>query len=51
MKNIIVVIILVAIISMAVLYILKQKKKEIGCIGCPANTKCPNKGKNCCSDK
>ena len=52
MKNIIVVIILVAIATMAALYIFKQKKKGIGCIGCPANANCPNKNKcKSCSEK
>ena len=45
MKNIIIVIILVLIAAMAALYISKQKKKGIGCIGCPASANCPNKNK------
>lgn len=48
MADIIVTIILLIIISIAMGYIIKVKKKGEGCIGCPNASKC---GGNCHSDK
>ena len=44
MENFIIVVILLFVISMAVLYIRKEKKKGTRCIGCPAAGCC---GKGC----
>ena len=47
MKNLILIVILIAIISCAVYYIYRAKKRGQACIGCPAakncNGKCNNK--------
>lgn len=40
MKNFIIIAIIVVILTSAVLYIQKQKKKGVRCIGCPDGTKC-----------
>ena len=52
MINLILVGILLMILGSAILYIVKQKKKGVHCIGCPAGGNCPfrNGGEpgNCC---
>ncbi len=40
MTDVIVAIILLVIIGIAVVYIIKAKKKGVKCIGCPAAGKC-----------
>ena len=45
MKNLIVIAIIIAILGLAIGYIIKQKKKGTKCIGCPSGGKC-----SCCSD-
>lgn len=47
MKNIIVSIIILGIISLATIYIIRQKKKGVKCIGCPSAKECANKKCNC----
>ena len=44
MADIIVAIILIVVVSLALGYIIKAKKKGQGCIGCPNASKC---GGNC----
>ena len=44
MENIIIIGILFIIIGSAIIYILKEKKKGTGCIGCPAAGCCSAKG-------
>lgn len=53
MKNLIVTIIVIAIIALAILYIVRQKKKGVKCIGCPSGGCCPSKknGKCNCSEQ
>ncbi len=48
MNDLIVCLIIVAIIITAVIYIVKQKKKGVKCIGCPSGGSC---GKSSCSCK
>lgn len=43
MKDIIAVIAVVVIVTLAVFYIIKQKKKGVKCIGCPSSHDCPYK--------
>lgn len=53
MTNFIVILIVIAIVSAAVAYIVREKKRGVKCIGCPAAGTCPNSGKckgNCSSD-
>ncbi len=52
MKNIIAAIVIIAILALAIFYIVKQKKKGVKCIGCPSGGCCPNKkGDKCnCND-
>ena len=45
MANIIAVIILLILIGSAVAYIVKEKKKGVKCIGCPAGGNCPGNSK------
>lgn len=40
MENILIIIILIAILSLAVGYIVRTKKKGIKCIGCPHYSSC-----------
>lgn len=50
MEDFIIVVILIAIIGAAVIYIWKEKKKGVKCIGCPAAGEC-SRNKNsggCC---
>ena len=49
MANIIIVIVLIVLVGAAGFYIVKEKKKDSKCIGCP-NSGCCNL-KNCKSDK
>ena len=41
MADVIAVIVLVILIGSAVTYIVKEKKKGVKCIGCPAGGSCP----------
>lgn len=45
MKDLIFIIIILAVVGSAVIYIKNSKKKGIKCIGCPEGIKCANKGK------
>ena len=42
-KNVIVTLILIAILGLAISYIIRQKKKGVKCIGCPSGGCCPSK--------
>ena len=42
MENIIISVVLILIIGIAVLYIVKAKKKGQKCIGCPDSATCPH---------
>ncbi len=46
MENYIVIAVLVLIIGGAVIYVLKQRKKGVKCIGCPNGRNCSG---DCCS--
>ena len=48
MDNFIVVAVLILIIGGATLYVLKQRKKGVKCIGCPDGAKCSGDC-SCCS--
>ena len=53
MTNFIVILIVIAIVGAAVAYIVREKKRGVKCIGCPAAGSCPNSGKcmgNCGGD-
>lgn len=45
MTDFIVIIVIVTIVGSASLYIMKQKKRGVKCIGCPSGSTCPNSGK------
>ena len=45
MTDFIVIVIIIAIVGGASLYIIRQKKHGVKCIGCPSGTTCPNSGK------
>lgn len=47
MKNIIVTLIIILVLTLAVTCIVKQKKNGVKCIGCPSGKNCPYKGKGC----
>ena len=54
LTNIILIIILLALVGGAVLYMYKQKKKGVHCIGCPYGASCPKSGSakcNCTNQK
>ena len=42
MTDVIVVLILVVIVGLATAYIIKEKKRGVKCIGCPAGGNCSN---------
>lgn len=52
MTNFIVILIVTVIVGVAIAYIVKEKKRGVKCIGCPAAGTCPNSGKcmGNCSD-
>ena len=53
MENFIIVAVLIAIIGAAVIYIVKEKKRGVKCIGCPAAGQCSrsrNLGCGCHAD-
>ncbi len=45
MTDFIVISIIVAIVGSASVYIWRQKKRGVKCIGCPSGLTCPNRGK------
>ena len=47
MENAIVILIILAIVGLAVLYVYKAKKKGVKCIGCPSGGKCPGSCAGC----
>lgn len=49
MQNWIIGIIIAIVVALALVYIIKQKKKGAKCIGCPSSGSCGKK--NCCCDK
>ena len=51
MENVIVVLILVAITSGIIWYLIRAKRKGEKCVGCPYAKQCGSKQGGCCSDK
>ncbi len=52
MENFIIIVILAVILGSAITYIIKEKKKGVRCIGCPAAGKCgAGNGKTACGGK
>lgn len=49
MTNFIVVVVILLIVGAAVAYIVKEKKKGVQCIGCPASATCPSARAGKCS--
>ena len=49
MENVIIIVIVAAIISLALLYIHREKKRGVKCIGCPSGCSCASKGCRGCS--
>ena len=45
MADFIVVVVIALIVGGAVTYIIREKKRGVKCIGCPAGATCPNSGK------
>lgn len=45
MANVIVIAVIVMIVGGATIYIIREKKRGVKCIGCPAGGNCPGKGK------
>jgi len=45
MTNFIVILIVAAIVGAAAVYIIKEKKRGVKCIGCPSAETCPHNGK------
>lgn len=45
MTDFIVLIVIAVIVGSASLYIRRQKKRGVKCIGCPSGSTCPNSGK------
>ena len=50
MDNFIVIAVLVLVIGGAILYVLKQRKKGVKCIGCPNGGNCSGSCCNCNAD-
>lgn len=48
MADLIVVIIILVIVGAAVFYIVREKKKGVKCIGCPASANCAHAKKGGC---
>ncbi len=53
MKDALIIVILAVILSLAVWYIVRSKRKGTKCIGCPTGGDCPLKtnGECCCGSK
>lgn len=49
MSNIIVVVVVLAVVALAGLYVIKAKKKGQKCIGCPHSASCQHKC-SCCGE-
>ncbi len=49
MVDFILIIVLLIIVGVSILYIVKEKKKGVKCIGCPVAGECKHKG-NCHAD-
>ena len=49
MTDLIAIIVIAVVLSLAVGYIIKTKKKGIKCIGCPLGANCPSSKKGNCS--
>ncbi len=49
MTNLLVILILALVLSLAVRYILRAKKSGAKCIGCPSGGHCPAKGQGNCT--
>lgn len=47
MTDLIVIIILIILVGSAISYIIKEKKRGVKCIGCPAGATCSKKNCNC----
>lgn len=47
MANVIVAAILIVIVAAAIRYIIKEKKRGVKCIGCPAAGECAKKNSGC----
>lgn len=45
MTDLIVIVVIIAIVGGASLYIVRERKCGVKCIGCPAGATCPNSGK------
>lgn len=45
MADLITILVILAIVGGAIMYIIREKKRGAKCIGCPAGTTCPNSGK------
>ena len=43
MDNLILAVVLLAILGMAITYIIKEKKRGVKCIGCPAAAECASR--------
>ena len=43
MENLIVLAVIILIMGLAIAYIVKEKKKGVKCVGCPAATECAKK--------
>lgn len=48
MVDVIVAVIVVAVVSLALGYIIKAKKRGVKCIGCPGSAKCAGGENGCC---
>lgn len=52
MANLIVVLVIALILGAAIAFIIKEKKRGVKCIGCPAGANCPSaQGAGGCSGK
>ena len=49
MIDVIVAVIIISIVLLALLYIRKEKKKGIQCVGCPFSSECSSKQKENCN--
>jgi len=47
MENAIIILVVLAIVGLAIFYVVRSKKKGVKCIGCPEGVRC---GKSGCTD-
>jgi len=49
MVTVLAVLVILTIVGLALLYVIKEKRRGVKCIGCPDGATCPHAKNGCCS--